>query len=515
MRRGSAAARHDDMLPEAIALDVVARGRRADRASTSRQASSCIPAPATGPARSPNALLHHAPQLAAVPRAGIVHRLDKDTSGLMVVAKTLTAHTALVRQLQARTVTREYLALAARRHRARRHGRRADRPPSDATHDDGRRRYAASRRARISTSSSASAARRCFAAGSKPGARTRSACTSHRSVTRSSAIPRTAAQGTDCVCAPGAARGTPWRSSTRSRDRGARGIRRCRMTSCRSCASLRAHANSMKRLRRPPCSPMRSPMRASTGSCPSGPRPTTCRALATTRNGGVSIGARASMNLGRNVRDDAARARGESPPARAVPAGGTDAGSHQVHGTAVATLTAESRDGQRPVADAAVTRERGRRLRGAHRRLPAGAVRRSPEQGRRRRARGLARTRAQACSKRRSRRCAAQVPGRTTSSRGSAPRSVRRVSKSAPMSATAFCADDGDAKPGSRRTRPGKWLADLYGLARARLARSGVRARRAAAVIARTTTRRASSRIAASATRAGWRRCVWLATADG
>ena len=60
-----------------------------------------------------NALLHHARELAGVPRAGIVHRLDKDTSGLMVVAKTLTAQTALVRQLQARTVTREYIALAA------------------------------------------------------------------------------------------------------------------------------------------------------------------------------------------------------------------------------------------------------------------------------------------------------------------------------------------------------------------------------------------------------------------
>lgn len=59
-----------------------------------------------------NALLHHAPQLAEIPRAGIVHRLDKDTSGLLVVAKTLTAQTALVRQLQARTVRREYLALA-------------------------------------------------------------------------------------------------------------------------------------------------------------------------------------------------------------------------------------------------------------------------------------------------------------------------------------------------------------------------------------------------------------------
>jgi 23S rRNA pseudouridine1911/1915/1917 synthase len=59
-----------------------------------------------------NALLHHAPQLAAVPRAGIVHRLDKETSGLLVVAKTLAAQTDLVRQLQARTVKRHYLALA-------------------------------------------------------------------------------------------------------------------------------------------------------------------------------------------------------------------------------------------------------------------------------------------------------------------------------------------------------------------------------------------------------------------
>ena len=52
-----------------------------------------------------------APQLAALPRAGIVHRLDKDTSGLLVVAKTLAAHADLVRQLQARTVSRIYLAV--------------------------------------------------------------------------------------------------------------------------------------------------------------------------------------------------------------------------------------------------------------------------------------------------------------------------------------------------------------------------------------------------------------------
>src|SRR5512135_3042010 len=58
-----------------------------------------------------NALLHHAPQLAGVPRAGIVHRLDKETSGLLVVAKTLEAQTDLVRQLQAHSVRRQYLAL--------------------------------------------------------------------------------------------------------------------------------------------------------------------------------------------------------------------------------------------------------------------------------------------------------------------------------------------------------------------------------------------------------------------
>lgn len=58
-----------------------------------------------------NALLHHAPQLEYVPRAGIVHRLDKDTSGLLVVAKTIEAQTNLVRQLQQRTVRREYYAL--------------------------------------------------------------------------------------------------------------------------------------------------------------------------------------------------------------------------------------------------------------------------------------------------------------------------------------------------------------------------------------------------------------------
>jgi 23S rRNA pseudouridine1911/1915/1917 synthase len=58
-----------------------------------------------------NALLAHAPELSQLPRAGIVHRLDMDTSGIMVVARTLTAHHHLVAQLQSRSVKREYTAL--------------------------------------------------------------------------------------------------------------------------------------------------------------------------------------------------------------------------------------------------------------------------------------------------------------------------------------------------------------------------------------------------------------------
>lgn len=58
-----------------------------------------------------NALLHFDPALATVPRAGLVHRLDKDTSGLLVVARSVAAHTALVRQLQAREIKRHYEAI--------------------------------------------------------------------------------------------------------------------------------------------------------------------------------------------------------------------------------------------------------------------------------------------------------------------------------------------------------------------------------------------------------------------
>jgi 23S rRNA pseudouridine1911/1915/1917 synthase len=97
--------------PESIALSIV---HEDDTLLVIDKAAGLVMHPGTGNWQGTllNALLHHAPELAGVPRAGIVHRLDKDTSGLVVVARTLAAQTDLVRQLQARTVHREYLALA-------------------------------------------------------------------------------------------------------------------------------------------------------------------------------------------------------------------------------------------------------------------------------------------------------------------------------------------------------------------------------------------------------------------
>jgi 23S rRNA pseudouridine1911/1915/1917 synthase len=62
-----------------------------------------------------NGLLHHAPDLANLPRSGILHRLDKDTSGLLLVTKTLPAHTRLVQDLQDRAISREYRAVCTGR----------------------------------------------------------------------------------------------------------------------------------------------------------------------------------------------------------------------------------------------------------------------------------------------------------------------------------------------------------------------------------------------------------------
>lgn len=84
-----------------------------------------------------NALLHHEPHLETLPRAGIVHRIDKDTSGLLMIAKTLQAHNSLTQQLQAREITREYLAIARGRMTA---GGTIDEPIG--RHPTERKRYA-------------------------------------------------------------------------------------------------------------------------------------------------------------------------------------------------------------------------------------------------------------------------------------------------------------------------------------------------------------------------------------
>lgn len=100
----------DEHRPQAIALDLVYED---DHLLVINKPAGLVVHPAAGNADGTlqNALLHYSPELATLPRAGIVHRLDKDTTGLMVVARTLQAHCALVEQLQRRVVHREYRAL--------------------------------------------------------------------------------------------------------------------------------------------------------------------------------------------------------------------------------------------------------------------------------------------------------------------------------------------------------------------------------------------------------------------
>jgi 23S rRNA pseudouridine1911/1915/1917 synthase len=84
-----------------------------------------------------NALLNHNSSLETLPRAGIVHRLDKDTSGLLMIAKTLQAHNSLTQQLQDRAITREYQAITRGRMTA---GGTVDEPIG--RHPTERKRYA-------------------------------------------------------------------------------------------------------------------------------------------------------------------------------------------------------------------------------------------------------------------------------------------------------------------------------------------------------------------------------------
>ena len=98
------------LAPESIALDI--RYEDADVLVINKPAGLVVHPGAGQPGGTlQNALLHHDARLAEIPRAGIVHRLDKDTSGVMVVARTLRAHAALVAQLQAREVHRQYAAV--------------------------------------------------------------------------------------------------------------------------------------------------------------------------------------------------------------------------------------------------------------------------------------------------------------------------------------------------------------------------------------------------------------------
>jgi 23S rRNA pseudouridine1911/1915/1917 synthase len=96
--------------PQEISLDIVYED---DSILVLNKPAGLVVHPAAGHADGTllNALLNHAPDLATLPRAGIVHRLDMDTSGIMVVAKSLAAHNHLVNQLQSRTVKRQYCAV--------------------------------------------------------------------------------------------------------------------------------------------------------------------------------------------------------------------------------------------------------------------------------------------------------------------------------------------------------------------------------------------------------------------
>jgi 23S rRNA pseudouridine1911/1915/1917 synthase len=100
----------DEWQPQDIPLDIVFED---EEIIVLNKPAGLVVHPATGHADGTlvNALLNYDAELSCVPRAGIVHRLDKDTTGLMVVARNLRAHKHLVDELQQRTITREYQAV--------------------------------------------------------------------------------------------------------------------------------------------------------------------------------------------------------------------------------------------------------------------------------------------------------------------------------------------------------------------------------------------------------------------
>ena len=101
----------DTWLAQDIAIDIVYED---DQLIVINKADGMVVHPAAGNYQGTlvNALLYYAPNLATLPRAGIVHRLDKNTTGLLVIAKTLQAHKVLVTQMEQRSVKRKYVAIA-------------------------------------------------------------------------------------------------------------------------------------------------------------------------------------------------------------------------------------------------------------------------------------------------------------------------------------------------------------------------------------------------------------------
>ena len=131
--------------------------------------------------------------IAGVQRPGIVHRLDRDTSGLLMVARHDAAQASLMAQLKARRVKKTYLALVQGSvSAARRPDRGADRARPEAPDADGRRARRAARRSPATACASGSPAGRCSSSTSSPAGPTRSASTSRRSATRSPATRSTA-----------------------------------------------------------------------------------------------------------------------------------------------------------------------------------------------------------------------------------------------------------------------------------------------------------------------------------
>ena len=148
-----------------------------------------------------NALLHHCggslSGIGGVARPGIVHRIDKDTSGLLVVAKHDKAHEGLAKQFAAHSIDRRYLAIVSGVPRqARRHGRRAARPLAAEPQEDRDRpsRKGQARRNPLEAARDPAAMRRWSNAGWRPAGPTRSGCTWPRSAIRWSATRSMAAE---------------------------------------------------------------------------------------------------------------------------------------------------------------------------------------------------------------------------------------------------------------------------------------------------------------------------------